>query len=545
MKRIFITMLSSMLLLLSGSLIWNSCRKDDDILPKDFDSIVRSLPYPFATDYMTKPLPLSRSTQQSGSTLCTTVEYEYAPGFSEAILLDPTTDVIAPGMLLEPNTLGSGNYTPITEAKAPIMISHSQGGGVSVENPSLSTIRGAMQQLNQNASVNPANFTYESELIQSSQQLMLAVKGHYKNPWATVNTGFNWNSSSTKSRLYAKFVQVYYTIDVDHAGKNNPSDWFEKLPDPKSWNATPVYVSSVKYGRIGIVTIESQASQEELNAYFEATFSAFSQTGGLEIGAEHQQTHNQSTYKAFVVGGDPNIAVKSINDFAGFKEWITSSAQFTPQSPGSPVAYTLRYLKNNEVATIVLSGKYSLTTCMENVYEIRLTPEFLGPFYPVMSGGGDGDFEGNGPMQNASVTLIKDALTDTLRLHVNYHLKETKPNWTEAEYDAIFALNPYYPDSIKALFDQGWVVDKVISAPQCRVKDKEFSGSTYQIVTKGDDSKEHLVYKFHLLGDTAGRDVWPDVPGGVGDCKPGYSDEHGCSNMKIELNPIWVTFKQK
>ncbi len=442
-------------------------------MPKDFDSIVRSLPNPFATNYMAEPEPLNTSTQQSGSTVCTTVEYEYAPGFEEAILLDPTTDVVAPGMLLEPNTLSSGNYTPITEAKTPIIISHSLGGSLSVENPSLSTIRGAIQQLNQNVSVNPANFTYESDLIQSSQQLMLAVDGHYKNPWATVDAGFNWNSSSTRSRLYAKFVQVYYTIDVDQVGKNNPSDWFKVLPDPKNWNATPVYVASVKYGRIGIVTIESQASQEDLDAYFNATFSAFSQSGVVDVKAEYKQTHEQSTYKAFVVGGDPNIAVKAINDFEGFTEWITRSAEFTPQSPGSPIAYKLRCLKNNEDATIVLSGNYSFTTCVDHVYEIRLDPNLLGPFYPVMSGGGDGEFDGNGPEQNATVELIKDALTDTLRLHVNYHLKETKSNWTEAEYDAIFALNPYYPDSIKALLNQGWAIDKVISATQSEVKDKK------------------------------------------------------------------------
>ena len=504
-----------------------SCKKDKET--KDFDSIVEALPYAFSTQSTDQPLQTGYGSESLPGSYCETIDYEYSPGYADVILLDPTTDVIAPGMLIEPGSLGSGNYTAISEAKKPIKISHSLGGSVSVSDPGLSTIRDAIQQLNQSLSVNPAQFTYEYETIQSSEQLKLDIGGHYKNPWMTVSGGFDWQSSTQKSRMYVKFVQVYYTIDVDVSGKDKPSDWFEEFPDVNNWNVSPVFVSSVRYGRIGILTMESEASESELNAFFNATFSAFSSSGEIKIDAAHLETFNKTTFKALVVGGNPDEAVKTISGFDGFKEWILSSAQVTPDSPGSPVSYTLRYLKDNSVAKVVLSGNYSIQNCYplpEYLHVQGMEGDTLGPFFPIRTGG-DGEFSGNGPKQNVEATLSIHESTGALKLHLHYYLKEWGGAYdTEAELDETILLS----DSLSNWPGPGWKVESILSDTHVYREGIIYDGPGYQQVNIGLDS---LVNKFLLKGDTSDDDVYND---------PSNCNSNKCSNMKVIMNPIRVTF---
>lgn len=573
MKKSMMLAFTIISLLLVVSMVWNGCRKDDNPTPitGDFDEYVRALPYAFGA-FDTDPQAISEGSESTEGYYCDYKEYSYSAGYGEVILLDPTTDVIAPGMFIKPGaSLTDGNYTPITNAKKPLTLTRSTGETVTIENPSLSSIRQGIQEMNQNAGTGSANVYSKKQSVNSEQELRLRMGAHYKNPWVKLSTGFGWSDNVEKNFMYANFVQVYYTVEVDANQKNNPSDWFETpLPDYENWNESPVYVSSVKYGRIGILTMESKATKTEMEAFVKAALRAFGSSGSIDIRTEYKEFLDSTKFKVLVIGGNPEDAVASvINGYEGFLSWIEESASFSEENPGSPVAYSLRYLKDNTPAAVVLSGSYTVKECYTLPEELTITMEVdpdlelgdyeLGPFYPNWDPDTDDrDFASHGPMQNAYAKI--DVVEGKLRLELSYEVKQWK-GWTGTGtgYYPNNAGDPYYPDMVGTpetaakgiwyfdLIDEGmieewptpaneWRIKEVLSPKKTEVIDLYYNHAIKrQKFSLGPDS---FVNTFWFVGDTSGDDVVPDA------------DDHcsgltQCTNMTLELNPIKVIFERK
>lgn len=101
---------------------------------------------------------------------CVVKTYKMAPGFSEMILLDPTSDVIYPGAMLKGESIPTGEYIGITGGRAPITLSVSLENlngkpSAYVENPNINTVReGVKDMLQQGVTGSTAakvNFTTE------------------------------------------------------------------------------------------------------------------------------------------------------------------------------------------------------------------------------------------------------------------------------------------------------------------------------------------------------------------------------------------------
>ena len=92
-----------------------------------------------------------------------------------------------------------------------------------------------------------------------------------------------------------KYFQVYYTIDLDLPPNNNPGSLFTQLPNLNS--TSPVIVSSVKYGRMVLYTIESNYEKNDVKLAFNASFNSSDAEGNLE----YQNIVNSSNIKALVI----------------------------------------------------------------------------------------------------------------------------------------------------------------------------------------------------------------------------------------------------
>jgi thiol-activated cytolysin len=546
MKKSMMSMFAVLLLLLGVSMVWNSCRKDDDDDPipitGDFDEYVKALPYAFGA-YDAEPQTIAEGSESDVGYYCDTKEYEYSPGYSDVILLDPTTDVIAPGMFIKPGqSLTDGNYTAITNAKKPITLTRSTGEQITIDNPSLSSIRQGIKEMNQNAGTGAAQVDYLYQSIYSKEELKLSVGAHYKNPWAEISAGLDWDKEVEKNFMYAKFVQVFYTVEVDTDQKNNPSDWFEApLPDHENWQESPVYVSSVKYGRIGIMTIQSEATETEMNAFMDAAIDVFSNEAEINLETEYSDFLSKTDFRVMVIGGNPSDAVEVVNGYDGFLTWIAESAEFSEDTPGSPVAYSLRYLKDNTPAAVVLSGSYIVKECYplpEELY-IKVGGEsLLGPYYADRDPNlpGDGEISGNGPMQDAfAEILIRD--DGDLQLNLYYYVQEWYGGPTgypgDSQGDFYDEMNLVDDGMISNWPSGDWKVKEILSDTRSDTTNVYYDSGGYQTVTFGLDE---LVNAFYFRGDTGGTDLYVDT----GNCT-----ETSCTNMKVEFNPIRVIFERK
>jgi thiol-activated cytolysin len=290
--------------------------------------------------------------------------YEVAAGYDEQIVLNPQTDVIYPGALIKGESILDGTYTLIPAHRNPITISTSLTGSgkvsIKVDDPKLSTIREAVNNLmNQEYDVPPANMGFTIEQAYSEQQLDLSLRASYKGGGISVKGGFDYSNKQIKTRLVAKFIQNYYTLDMDLP--DQPSDLFTEDVDRALFGVyMPMYISTVTYGRMALFTIESEYSETEVRAFLNASYAGISGSASTDF----DQLKSKSTMKVYILGGSGSDAGSTINGFEDFKNYIIAGGNYSKTSPGAPISYKLRYIKDNSIGKIVFMASYPIVTAI-------------------------------------------------------------------------------------------------------------------------------------------------------------------------------------
>lgn len=113
------------------------------------------------------------------------------------------------------------------------------------------------------------------------------------------------------------------------------------------------------YGRMIIYTIETNYSSTEINAAFEASFAGSSGSGSVD----YTEVFSSSSIKALIIGGSGESAANTVTNPSEVYEYISAGGNYSKDSPGAPLSYKLRYIKNNAVARVVLSSEYFVRSC--------------------------------------------------------------------------------------------------------------------------------------------------------------------------------------
>jgi thiol-activated cytolysin len=203
------------------------------------------------------------------------------------------------------------------------------------------------------------SFTIEE--VYSEEQLAIALGANMESGMVSVAGSFDFNDTTKRSRLVAKFIQKYYSIDLDIPAR--PTDFFKDLNTITQLGAvSPMYVSTVTYGRLALFTVESSYSATEIKAALDAAYNgAISASASIDTAYSTMMTN--SSIKAYIVGGSGADAAGSVNGYDAFKDYITRGGDYSSTSPGAPISYKLRYLSNNEIGKIVLSSEYDVRNC--------------------------------------------------------------------------------------------------------------------------------------------------------------------------------------
>ncbi len=307
---------------------------------------------------------------------CYEKRYKVAPGFDEMLTLDPTTDVIYPGAILVGASIPSGEYTPVVADRQAITLSISlqnlSGSPiVEIANPKLSTVREGIKTIlaQEVESATPAKLSFEISEVYSEEHLGVALGANYRSAGGSVSAAFNFNQSTYKNKFLVKYIQTYYTIDMDVPAQ--PSDLFATLPDWSSFgNTSPVLVSSIAYGRMVLYAVETNKSLTEVNAAFNAAV----KSGGAALKAKYQKTIEASNIKAVVIGGSANDAAQIVHGPNELYSFIAEGGNYSKASPGAPLSYKLRYVKQGTpTARVVLTSEYTIRECDVAYPKYRIT----------------------------------------------------------------------------------------------------------------------------------------------------------------------------
>ncbi len=307
--------------------------------------------------------------ESSGDYMCTTKRYKAAAEYNEMLLLSPLSQKFYPGALIKGESISTGEYIPIVADRKPITISISlnniEGSAFrEVQNPNVATVRDAVNELinSKLTGKSQAHLSYSITNVYSEKQLSASIGANYSNATVDLAGSFDFSNKKVESSLVIKFVQKYFSIDMNPIA--NPSDLFIKLPDVGTFGSVlPSYIASVNYGRMILFTATSSYSNSEMNAAFDAAFKSGVSSGGVKISAAHQEIINNSSIKAFVLGGSGTDAAGTINGIEGVKSYILNGGEFSKDSPAAPLSYLLNNVTDNAATNVVLATEYNVRQC--------------------------------------------------------------------------------------------------------------------------------------------------------------------------------------
>lgn len=330
--------------------------------------------------------PLSKAVELSKTTgktvagvpviyITTTQKFKASAAFDQQILLNPSVDVIYPGSVLLGHTIASGTYKEVTKGtKNPITVSYDltnikndkgQVGKVTGEMvPSLSNYRKLHNQI-MGQQIGKASTIYSFEETTVYSESDFGIKFNFGVGFNTgvvetkISTGFDFGKGAKKHKYMIKFMETFYTVDVNQ-GKDTFLYKNFNISDFQGYR--PVYVASIAYGRLAYLTIESDESWDKIKADLDVAVDA-SIYGKYD--AKIESTVNNLTknnkINITVIGGS-TVAI-SLESF--LKELTNGS--FSKDNPGKIIAYKLRFVDDNTIANTVYNDEYTVTKTSEQM----------------------------------------------------------------------------------------------------------------------------------------------------------------------------------
>jgi len=334
----------------------------------------------------TEALPAPKTTNPNAIVICTKRERSLTGDLQDIAIVNPTSGVVFPGALVLANqNLAEGRPDPVAVARNPVTLRvdlpglGSQGTKV-VPSPTNSSVATAIDDV-----LKVWNEQSRAEGYVNSSKSNLSIKKAFSSEQAALELGFsaNWASNQVAAQLKAShkqessvyvalYKQVFYTVTMDPPAQPAevfaPETSLSQLQQLISASAPPAYVRSVDYGRMILVRMETSANETSVNA--EGAFSYAMSGGGTAAGhlkADYERIIRNSTFTVVTLGGNPTVAARiaNPNDIDQLSSIIRDGAAYRQDNPGTPIAYTVAFLKNNALATMGYTTRYFETECRQ------------------------------------------------------------------------------------------------------------------------------------------------------------------------------------
>jgi thiol-activated cytolysin len=362
----------SVLALVSIALI--NCSKKDDTTTTDSTSNLTKVAF--------KSEPTTNlSTAKTGATKVNPVtgksEVEYLIKVEESKGINPTlifdaqqsNDIIYPGSILRGSSFMKGNYdplvlsTPFNNVTLSVNLKGTDFPGSVSTLPTLSATRAKLNSfLFNNVAVYdpkavPADYVYQSDSIYSSNTFNKSLSAHASVDVLSglVSASFSYSSSttSTNSKKYVmvKVRQSFYNASIDPKFQAN---WINgEIKGSECGTHEPLYVSSVDYGRIAYLLVETDLSTSEVskmvNAAVGVKFLKWGASADIAYSENFKKLWGSNSIKIKVLGGPATI----VTTFDGFMNFLTAPSTTDLVNTSVPISYKVRRLLDNTQVDVV------------------------------------------------------------------------------------------------------------------------------------------------------------------------------------------------
>lgn len=279
---------------------------------------------------------------------------------------DQNIDVIFPGSVLRGDSFLEGKYDPvvITGPKEITFSASLQGKGLEVKKQAIPILSDVRQKINDLIKDNtekidyknaPTYLTYLAESVGSVESFNKVFRMHVgvEVMKKLVDVDFNYNPRQFriegKNYVLIKVRQPLYNIAVD---PKEAKDWgeFKNLGEVE-----PVYVSSVDYGRVAHLLIETDVVAKDVIKYVDGSV----KVDVLKVDVDVNGTYSEQMIKWFKQGkiavlaaGGPLSLGNKIDSYDAFIAFLKDPDAESLINSAVPIGYKVRTLKDNKEVEI-------------------------------------------------------------------------------------------------------------------------------------------------------------------------------------------------
>ncbi|MBN1697167.1 MAG: thiol-activated cytolysin family protein [Spirochaetales bacterium] len=303
--------------------------------------------------------------------------YTLQTGNDENINLDPDCSWIYPGALFDGSSILDGEYGVIDVNRRRLTVTLSSifkinFGSIDI-NPVYPETRNSLACV---ARPPIPEVNHKIENVYNADHLKILLPVHLKTD-PPIDTIFNFDPASVTRKKLIQYKYIYYTASCD--APKNPSDFFDPSvtwEELRQWitePVSPVYISRVKYGKMGFIFIESDADDNDLTAALNHALDDVPAT--TENALFYRKILDNSTIKSLTIGQESKQAITTLSGFDDLSTHASRLKDYTKINECYPIIYSLNYLKLRELNTlgVVLSAQYYLTECGNDDRAYKLT----------------------------------------------------------------------------------------------------------------------------------------------------------------------------
>lgn len=191
-------------------------------------------------------------------------------------------------------------------------------------------------------------FTYKMKQFSYYKEVKLAFGANVNvGQLFGVDTEVNNGKTRKNTALFVDFSQVYFNAAMDIPDDGNI--FKDENARQQYLSQNPIYVNSVNYGRKGVILAESNESYDKLSVAIRASFNAKIVNGKLSLDSETEKILQEAEISICILGGDGGEAVKTIQGFNEFLNFIISGGVYTNTVYGVPISFSGAYASDNSM----------------------------------------------------------------------------------------------------------------------------------------------------------------------------------------------------
>jgi flavomodulin len=340
-----------------------SCGKDDKSF-SDQLSELKSVTFPKQDEQVIASTPTGR-VQGNKLEVIETVKVQQT--LDPVEIVDASNlAVIYPGSVLNGEAFLEGEYTnlKINNPKEVTLSTTLKGSGAVVKATAIPTPSDVREKVNTLVSQKAENvdfnnvasyMTYVSNEVTTQESFsktlgihvkVEVLKGLAKGSFGYEQKELNINS---KKHILIKVRQLFYNVTIDPKSANEWGD----IQNIGSYE--PVYISSVDYGRVATLLVETDESISEVTKKIEASISVgLAKVGGTASvnSVNEQRSYFKKSNIVILLAGGPLSEAKSVRDYDSFIDFLLKPDSESLVKGAVPIGYKVRSLKDNREVTV-------------------------------------------------------------------------------------------------------------------------------------------------------------------------------------------------